>query len=66
MIVNLGKFQVMTIDGHKKIDTLEIKINDVEIKSESSVTLLGVEIDKKINFNNHLSTALISIIFAHD
>ena len=56
MIVNPDKFQMMIIGGNKKMDTVKIKINDVEIKSESSVTLLGVEVDKELNFNNHIST----------
>ena len=36
-------------------DSYNIKINTTnEIKSNESVTLLGVEVDNRINFENHI------------
>ena len=32
-----------------------LNINGAEIKDQNSVTLLGVEIDNELNFNNHIS-----------
>ena len=43
MTVNPKKFQA-------------IIINNVEIKSKESVSLLGIEIDNKLNFGKHVST----------
>lgn len=56
MIVNPDKFQVMIVNRRKKLETVKLKINEVEIPTRSSVTLLGVEIDNELNFNNHIST----------
>ena len=33
-----------------------LSINNAEIKSKESVTLLGIEIDNKLNFEKHVST----------
>ena len=35
--------------------TDNLNINGAEIKDQNSVTLLGVEIDNELNFNNHIS-----------
>ena len=32
-----------------------MKFNGAEIKGQNSVTLLGIEIDNELNFNNHIS-----------
>ena len=53
MIVNPDKFQAMVLGRHKQKETINLTINGAEIKGQNSVTLLGVEIDNELNFNNH-------------
>ena len=56
MIVNPGKFQAIMIDERKQDHTNEIfKIVSKGIKVASQVKLLGVEIDNKLNFDQHLN-----------
>ena len=55
MIVNPDKFQGMVLGRHKQKEIINFKINRAEIKGQNSVTLLGVEIDNELNFNNELS-----------
>ena len=56
MIVKLGKFQVKIIDK-KKIDHTNdnIVIDNKQIKSVSSVELLGIHLVDKLNFSPHIS-----------
>ena len=55
MIVNPGKFQAIIIDKRKQDHTNEIfKIGSKEIKVASQVKLLGVEVDNKVNFEQHI------------
>ena len=56
MIVNPDKFQAMILSSDKKDKKFQLSINDSTISSEGSVTLLGTEIDNKLNFKNHVST----------
>ena len=55
MIVNPDKFQAMILHPDKKESKFQLNINDSIISSEDSVTLLGIEIDSKLNFKNHVS-----------
>ena len=56
MIVNPGKFQTIIIDKRKQDHTNEIfKIGSKEIKVTSQVKFLGVEIDNKLNFEQHIN-----------
>ena len=55
MIVNPDKFQAMILRPNKKENKFQLNINDSIISSEDSVTLLGIEIDSKLNFKNHVS-----------
>ena len=51
MIVNPDKFQVILLDKRGSDNTnIELKIGTEKIKSTSSVKLLGVHIDDKLNF----------------
>lgn len=51
MIVNPEKCQVILIDKKRQSnDHTEIKVNGKHIKSDGSVTLLGIENDKQIKF----------------
>ena len=54
MIVNPDKFQAIIIDRNiQQNNPTSIKINDININSESSVRLLGLEIDSKLNIHKH-------------
>ena len=56
MIVNPGKFQGIIIDTKKQNHTAEyISIDQKNIKTSSSVKVLGVHIDNKLNFNLHIT-----------
>ena len=56
MIVNPDKFQVILLDKRGSENTnIELKIGTEKIKSTSSVKLLGVHIDDKLNFNHHIN-----------
>ena len=54
MIVNPDNFQAIII--HRLlIPPLYIKINDININSENSVKLLGLEIGSKLGFDKHIT-----------
>ena len=55
MIVNLDKFQAMILSFDKKEKKYDLNINNSIISSEKSVTLLGIEIDNKLNFDKQVS-----------
>ena len=55
MIVNPDKFQAMILSSNKKENKFDLKINNSIISSEKSVTLLGIEIDNKLNFDKQVS-----------
>ena len=55
MIVNTDKFQAMILSSDKKENKYDLKINDSIISSEKSVTLLGIEIDNKLNFEKQVA-----------
>ena len=54
-MVNPDEFQAMVQGRHKQKETINLKFNGAEFKSENSATLLEVEIDNELNFDNHLS-----------
>ena len=53
MMVNPDKFQSMIISSKKDLRKSVLNINGVELTMESSVKLLGIEIDNKLNFQKH-------------
>ena len=56
MTVNADKFQVLLIDKRKQDHTNEVvQIEEQNIKAVSLVELLGIQIDDKLNFNQHIS-----------
>ena len=57
MIVNTKKFQAMLVSKRKNTipQDLTISIKDVDIKPNNLVILLGVTLEKKINFEKHIS-----------
>ena len=57
MIVNPDKFQSMVISSKKDLSRSVLNINGVELTMKSSVKLLGIEIDNKLNFEKHMQTS---------
>ena len=55
MIVYPDKFQAMILSSDKKEKKYDLNINNSIISSEKSVTLLGIEIDNKLNFDKQVS-----------
>ena len=55
MIVNPDKFQSMTISSKKDLTKSVLNKNGVELTMKSSLKLLGIEIDNKLNFEKHIS-----------
>ena len=56
MIVNPVKFQAIVVKRNNKMkDSYSLNINQEVINSENSVKLLGIEIDNKLSFENHIS-----------
>ena len=57
MIVNPKKFQAIIINRQNRSNhNCCLTTNNFEIKSKESATLLGIEIDNKLNFEKHVST----------
>ena len=52
MKANLGKFQFIIL-GNTGSHTLQI--GDITVKSTSSLTLLGITFDSKLNFKKHVN-----------
>ena len=60
MIVKPDKFQVIVIDRKKQQNNpTSIEINDINMNSENSVRLLGLEIDSELNFGKHITQLCI-------
>lgn len=55
MKANPEKIQLIFFDKHKSYDAESIKINNMIIKHQPTVKLLGVHIDSKLTFNVHVS-----------
>ena len=56
MIANLDKFQVVLLDKGRSDNTnIKVEIRNEKIRSTSSVKLLGVHVDDKLNFNEHIN-----------
>ena len=56
MVVNPDKFQAIILDKRKRDHTDEhITVDNQQIKVVSSVKLLGLQLDDKLNFNLHIS-----------
>ena len=54
MIVNPDKFHVILLNRGSDNTNIEVKTGNEKIKSISSVKLLGVHLDDKLNFNHLL------------
>ena len=56
MIVNPGKFQAIIIDRkNQRNNPQKLTIYKKIITSSENVTLLGLEVDSKLNFDEHIS-----------
>ena len=56
MIVNPEKFQAIIIDRkNQKNNPQKLTIDKKVITSSENVTLLGLEVDRKLNFDEHIS-----------
>ena len=49
------KFQSMIISSKKDLSKSVLNINGVELTMESSVKLLGIELDNKLNLEKNIS-----------
>ena len=56
MIVNPGKFKAIVLQKNKRnISEYPIVLTSHEMKTQESVTLLGVTINSKISFEEHVN-----------
>ena len=56
MVVNLDKFQSIIINRLVKLnDSYKLLIDNHKINSANSETLLGIDIDNKLNFEKHVT-----------
>ena len=56
MIVNPDKFQLILLQkSTKKVIQEKLQIDNNEIESDNSVTLLGITIDNRLSFDDHIS-----------
>ena len=63
MIVNPDKFQTILLDKRKRDHTNQrIVVNKQNMKVVSSVELLGIQIDDKLNFNLYISNICRSAV----
>ena len=59
MVVNPDKSQAMIMSSDKKENKYDLNINNsIIISSVDSVTLSGIEIDNKLNFEKDVSTII--------
>ena len=59
MIVNPSKFQTIILNKSKDHISTDINIDGQIIKSSNLVTLLGIDIDDKLNFDSHINNLCI-------
>ena len=55
IILSPDKFQAVVLGRQMQKEKMNLTINGAETKAQNSVTLLRVEIDNELNFNNHIS-----------
>ena len=55
MKANADKFQLMFLNRHNAYLDKPLQINMCTIKASSNITILGVEIDNKLNFESHIN-----------
>ena len=55
MKANADKFQLMFLNRHNAYLDKPLQINMCTIRASSNITILGVEIDNKLNFESHIN-----------
>ena len=61
MVINANKFQAIVLNKKRSdLTNTNFQVDNQVIKSASSVELLGIQIDEKLNFNLHISKICIS------
>ena len=55
MIVNPDKLQAIVIKKDKNMNEYKLRLGNVEISTKAKVELLGIQIDEKLNFDEHVS-----------
>ena len=56
MIANSDKFQSIAVTTNCRIkDPYALNINNQTINSENSITLIGIEADNALSFDQHIS-----------
>ena len=59
MLVNPDKFQAIIINPKRSDNSSHsLSIGEYEIQTQSSVELIGIEIDDNLFFTNHITTLL--------
>lgn len=54
MKANAEKFQLMFLNRHGGDETHSLNLGDCVIESSNAITVLGLDIDNKLNFNGHI------------
>ena len=52
---NYGNYKTMAMQNKREITNLSMSIQGSDIESTEKLSLLGVTIDKKLNFNHHIN-----------
>ena len=55
MIANSDKFQCIILSKNKADNIVEVNIENQKVSSQTSVKLLGITINNKLNFNEHIN-----------
>ena len=55
MTINPDKFQAMILQNSKNYEPVKLEIGSAKIETKNTVKLLGITIDNKLNFEEHIS-----------
>jgi len=56
MKANADKFQLMFLNRQNTYNDIYLQVEDSHIKSTTSINILGVEVDNKLNFTSHIDS----------